>query len=281
MSRIAFQVFVACFSGALIGGFIALDLFPDAWWSLPLGMIVGGFVGYLAINLKEVKAAIPRAWNKAKGWRPSEELKLFIKTEFLGVFTFLVLTVSAALAILLIPVVYYQSFSAPLHMTQEDKNSMLALFILSELIPVILWLGLSFEAFGNFCDSERKELLKTRNYVRKLLRWVNPLTLFFYFPLRGILYEFPRIAFKIIKACPKIAKGGVAFMKMVFAFLKHFFILIHSKLRVLCAVDAAIGVIIGYLLENVLLGGVVGGFFGVLNYYLISIRLLKLVPTTK
>jgi uncharacterized membrane protein len=46
-------------------------------------------------------------------------------------------------------------------------------------------------------------------------------------------------------------------------------------------VDAVFGVIVGWKFGNPLLGAIVGGVLGVINYQLVSIRWLKLVPAPK
>ena len=56
---------------------------------------------------------------------------------------------------------------------------------------------------------------------------------------------------------------------------------IHSDLRVLCAVDSGIGAIIGFLAGNPIVGAVVGGIIGYVNYEVVSKRLLKLPTRSK
>ena len=51
---------------------------------------------------------------------------------------------------------------------------------------------------------------------------------------------------------------------------------IHSDIRLLCACDAALGAAIGYFTGNVILGAIAGGIFGVLNYEIVTKRLLKI-----
>ena len=59
-------------------------------------------------------------------------------------------------------------------------------------------------------------------------------------------------------------------------FVKTVFVLIHSDIRLLCGTDAAIGALIGYFTGNVIIGMLAGGIIGVVNYELISKRLLRL-----
>ena len=51
--------------------------------------------------------------------------------------------------------------------------------------------------------------------------------------------------------------------------------LIHSDIRLLCGTDAAIGAVVGFLFGYAIVGAIIGGFLGVLNYELVSKRLLR------
>jgi hypothetical protein len=62
------------------------------------------------------------------------------------------------------------------------------------------------------------------------------------------------------------------------SFLKQLFLLIHSEMRLLCLFDAALGSVIGYFAGNVLIGAIAGGVLGVLNFEILSRRILRLVP---
>ena len=69
---------------------------------------------------------------------------------------------------------------------------------------------------------------------------------------------------------------GGYLLGFILRFITQLFRLIHSELRLLCAVDAALGAAVGYLTGNALLGATFGGLFGVLNYEVITIRVMKL-----
>lgn len=64
-------------------------------------------------------------------------------------------------------------------------------------------------------------------------------------------------------------------------FFKYLFILIHSDIRLLCGVDAAVGATIGYFSGSAIIGAVSGGVLGVINYELISKRVLGLAPRSR
>lgn len=92
--------------------------------------------------------------------------------------------------------------------------------------------------------------------AKTICRNTNPATLLF--------WHLPRL---VIWLVPRVIK-----------FFGAFFLLIHSDLRLLCGIDAALGTAAGYFAHNAFAGGVIGGLIGLLNYELISKRWLKLVP---
>jgi hypothetical protein len=89
---------------------------------------------------------------------------------------------------------------------------------------------------------------------------INPFTVYIYYPAKMVIW-----------AVPRIPSG----LMIIARFIKTLFVLIHSDLRLLCGIDSLIGSAIGYFTGNVLIGALVGGVLGVLNYELVSKRWLK------
>ena len=76
---------------------------------------------------------------------------------------------------------------------------------------------------------------------------------------------------------------GIAFVIYGLAmFTKYLFVEIHSKRRLLCMMDAALGVGLGYLVDyglaGLVIGTIAGGLFGLLNFEVVSKRWLGIVP---
>ena len=105
-------------------------------------------------------------------------------------------------------------------------------------------------------DSELKDFLA-------LLFFTGPIGVLVYWPLRGLIWS--------IKKIPR-------FVILLARCAKEVFTLIHSELRILCGIDATIGAIVGYIIGNAIIGAFVGGLFGLLNYQIISVRILKIQP---
>ena len=60
--------------------------------------------------------------------------------------------------------------------------------------------------------------------------------------------------------------------------LKSLFVLIHSEVRVLCALDSAVGATIGYFAGNAFVGALAGGLLGVFHYELAMFGLKRTTP---
>jgi hypothetical protein len=62
------------------------------------------------------------------------------------------------------------------------------------------------------------------------------------------------------------------------AFVFQVFVYIHSTRRTICFVDSTIGAVVGYCSGSAIIGALVGGMLGILNYELVTVRWLKLAP---
>lgn len=108
-----------------------------------------------------------------------------------------------------------------------------------------------------------KEMSQLSKRQKVFLLSCSPIFFFTFWPLASLFIT----AKFLIKTFPIIAR-----------FSKIIFWQIHSEERLLCLVDAALGAGIGYFYHNALIGALSGGILGVINYEIVSKRLLKLVP---
>jgi len=249
------KIFTACFLGAFIGAFVALQMNPVFWW---IGMPVGAFVAYISYEFKSLAGAIARSFVVTFKWRPN---KSFWRAYF-GVNFGVMGLVHSIVAVLILFAFILSGFSLEFKpITNEELSQILWLVVIFHVF--IIFLGGLF-----FGDTAIEDIYAANLSYGK----ANPLALvFWYFP-RGIWF--------IVKRIPKIL--GVIFELCILVVVVGYhaifegFKLVHSDIRLLCACDAAIGTIIGYFSGNAIIGGIVGGILGILDYELISKRLLRI-----
>lgn len=115
-----------------------------------------------------------------------------------------------------------------------------------------------------------------------LATYINPVSL----PLilvTGALVFVGCILYDVLRLLTRMPSDIWPFLVFTARFARLVFVYIHSTERVVCFVDIALGVAVAYTLVSptlpaMLTGGGLGLVFGVLNYELISVRLLKLAP---
>jgi hypothetical protein len=81
----------------------------------------------------------------------------------------------------------------------------------------------------------------------------------------------PRWIFLAIKKSP-------VWIPLVGKFFMELFQYIHSDVRLLCGMDAAIGAGVGYFAGDMLIGALFGGAFGLLNYKIVRTYIFKISP---
>ncbi len=248
------KVFFACAIGGFLGSLAALEVSRNFWW---IGLLVGFAAGYLSYELKKVIAAVPIAWRAATSWRPDKRYwgNLF---KLLPASIGILWTYGSAVMI----------FPSVLSFAHGDQRHAKMLF--GEIFP--LWcLAVVPAAFfmtatlAYDADTEwqRQRMLKHNPF--RVLFWLLPkcIVLGMVFLVRGTFWLF--------------VKGVPAFCR----FIKHLFLLVHSDIRLLCGVDAAIGAAVGYFTGHAPVGMLAGGLIGVLNFEVVSKRVLKLVPAKR
>ncbi|MCX6742758.1 MAG: hypothetical protein NT116_00805 [Candidatus Parcubacteria bacterium] len=235
------KVFIACAFGAGIGAMIALQIGGYLWW---IGMIAGALIGYLSYEFKAVISAVVFAWKKVTAKHPDQiAIKKTTSTLF---WAMMFIGNMSAIAI------PYITFIVP---QIKFRFPIIASFPITSLLIILapLYLGICWLAQ----ELAKGDELKERNLTFLL---INPLFLFTLGP----------ITFLYLTA--------ICFKKTIFPFCKTLFLLIHSEIRLLCFFDAGIGAGIGYFTGNALIGAICGGVLGVINYEIVSKRLLKLAP---
>lgn len=233
------KIFIASGFGAWIGTLVALSTNQMFWW---IGTIIGAVIGYLTYEFKEVLRAIKIAWKTTIRIRPDwKSWKLLIKHFFwLYIFTLNLVPIGLAIAVL----------------SEEKFNKVPA--ILSLMCQACL--GVTVFVFF-LSVSEMKT--RSKDIVIENIKMFRSLT-----PFHVYLIYIPKIFYFLYR---KGIPASVAFIKKVI-------VLIHSDIRLLCGFNAAIGTGIGYFAGSAIIGMLFGGFIGILNYELISKKVLHLSP---
>lgn len=244
IERESWKIFLACALGAGIGSLVALEMSMAFWW---VGFITGGLVGYLSYEWRAVAAALPGAYRAARGWR----LPPFFWTYY-GWAMLLVVSVLVDLFLL------FSVLLGELVLLQEEYWIFL-------IMAVSMILGIKI------CPTEEEIESSIAELQEDCYILAPPLILFWHIP-RGIVW----VAQTVVTALPAIGRCLVAFVRFVPRFCYELFIRVHSERRLLCGVDAMLGAAIGFLAGSVLIGAAAGGMLGLLNYELVSRRLLKL-----
>lgn len=262
MQSPGFKVFVASALGAFIGSLVGLQLMPMFWW---VGMLAGGLVGYVAFDAKAVMRSVAVAYRQTRyvlaqlraevvsGGRQLARAMLSTGRLVSGM---IVLGLSwTAPYVIITYIVKTHGISPNSFATwfMDGANPWSVLLVAASLnigIGVIVLFGgvfLADELYGPHVTDE--------NVLRTLRLYSNPTAVLCYWLPRGVILSLTFLS--------------VFFWKL--------FRLVHSDRRLLCGLDAATGAAAGTYFHNPLVGALVGGLFGLLNYELVSKRWLKLV----
>jgi len=252
------RVFVACAVGALIGTLVTLQLNSYFWW---IGLFVGGAIGYLSYDPRQVLAAIKTAWHEVINYRPDKE-RMFNTV-------WSVLLIGSAVASLIWVFVVISVGTTRLGWISGFGTQLGLLPLLLVSYSTLFYCALCWLGTVNMWLNEDDEGRALRNIFghadRKVLYRLNPVAVSIYWPV-GITSFIIWVLWNYTPTAVRIA----------LKFTKTVFIAIHSKERLLCEVDAAIGVVVGFYFGNPIAGALIGGTIGVLNFRIVSIRILHL-----
>lgn len=247
MDQRSLKVFIACALGAGIGALTALEVTRAFWW---VGLFLGGLVGYLCYDPMVVARAARTAWREVRGWEPDRAYWRAVVLNWgamtMGIMSFLTLLVAFDLA---------DSLTEGRHHGLAYDESMLSMiFKLMSGFCFLLALaeGITYRNDEKFLRMRERAIL-----------FGNPVAVVLFWPVYGIIWSVSRVP---------------QFLRLVGRFTATFFRLIHSDLRLLCALDAALGAAVGYFTGNALVGALIGGAIGVANFEIISKRVWKLIP---
>lgn len=265
-----FAIALACGFGALVGSIIMLD-----WAGNPimttLGALIGGVLGYFAYRPLEVVRVLIQTL-RSIDWKT-------VGKEVGGDFA-LVLGFSIALCIIGASIMTSEIYAPRLRdfFSIAEDSDMYTLIHFLHVSLVVLGGGVLFGALNEAVNSE------DGSYISEDVELCF-LSLVVLFSALGFIIAIATIVATgvgvVIGSLYLSYRYTVSLLKGVWWFAKTVFIGIHSNRRLMCLTDAATGSVIGYLAGNALTGLCAGAAIGLLNYELVSKRILKLVPSTK
>ncbi|MEN9614413.1 MAG: hypothetical protein RLZZ347_720 [Candidatus Parcubacteria bacterium] len=253
----------ACALGAFIGALFSLEFakhfeYGKYLWSV--GAFIGGLVGYVSYQFKEIVAACREQekrqqiiQNLRPAWNFLVNGSLVVVCIFLGI---------------LLVTLNWMLFLSTLFFSGVKSGMLGAAGPLTDAITTVSAVGgvsgfMCFMAYAMIWHVERKnEDLWDMTY--SFIRNFNPL---------GLIWHSLSLLYWIAVRVPW-------FISQCMQFAQGVFIHVHSDIRTICFVDSVIGATIGYFSGNALIGAVVGAILGVVNYRLVSVRWLKLCPKT-
>jgi hypothetical protein len=286
------SVFLACAIGAGIGSLVALEIAHAFWW---VGLFVGLATGYLTYEIKTVGRAMVSAWRTVFGWRPSPIFWKKLIFAFAAGFFFVCWWAIFAIYIDWIAAFgSYPGIARSLIDNLSFFNPLLGPFFalatcfgslvlgLAILLMAMIFLILCVHSpFPGTDGGYLHELFG----VRGVIYFSPPAIIFVWLPF-GIWLLTQKIYAAVTKKTPAAiaAIGGLMagiprFVCRIVALLADYiwlvFLTIHSEIRLLCGVDAMLGAAIGYYAGSAVIGAIAGGLLGVINYALITERVLK------
>ncbi|MFA6100019.1 MAG: hypothetical protein WC750_04035 [Patescibacteria group bacterium] len=284
------KIALACFIGGALCSLVALLFAPAFWW---LGLIAGFVGGYLAYDFREVPRAVPKAAQAvgevvAEEW--SDVKKSLVRPRPI-IYAATLLTVTIGIAC-------WPSWRN--HMTGDAVGFAYIVLMgfawcaVSLFLMFLLKMGVEAERCFFVWPSDKgigynwyqKELEK--GFTEKPYTYANA----YWWIARGLDICLPTaITFLLCDMWMYLAIGigyGCYYFGL---FCRELFELIHSHKRLLCAIDCAIGGAMSYLLlarsahtlgaqvALVLFGGLLGAGLGVLNWEVVSKRLLHVAKS--
>lgn len=267
--NIALKIGLSCVIGGALGALIGLKVIHSLWW---IGPIIGMLAGYLSYEFKTVIKAIPQAWETARSHKIDPYRLKWIGFILKG---FLLLILPYVIITIMI-------ISEVVPLNTYDVSPIIALgfdFVIifcavaggvGSLVTIVM--------FGFVIAGDKAQVEKDWNdddpYFKRLIKYGNIITL----PFVILYFVIIRPIKWLYKIRAEIVPSIKSFVFAVRGFFKAFFLLIHSQARLICGVDSLLGALIGYYFESPMIGGLAGMVLGIVNYYVVSIRILKLEP---
>lgn len=258
------RIFLASFIGIICGGLVLSKINGQfSFLRLIIGMIIGGPLGYLAYDFKTVAKKAPMAWNAVKGWKPNKKWW----REF-GSMILPVVSISSTCIIGLL------AFVTPLIALLEEPSLMQSLKYSILAFPIVTFvmtlMGIFFEMIGDEKERKRNSLFFKKYNPFRVYLWLLPK-----YTVLGLIWLIKQV-FHITIHTPGFLWKAITTIAL---FIKTLIIRIHRDERLVCMFDVMLGIVIFYFWGNLILSAIIGGLLAVLNWQIISVRILHLAPS--
>ena len=268
------SVMFACALGSFIGTLVALEIatrFTYGSWFLGIGGLFGGLVAYCAVDFRNFCAGVARSYRKTINGLPDYAVWKAYLISLVGSCT---VSISALIGLVLVTSLASLVEGESVTKTTPTNSTTIQWVMLTIAIAALAAAPVWAATHGPGGDKGRSNSLRDMTNFGWFLMWnFNPLAIV-YWVLRGAWWAICQI--------PSIVISVPAFIRFCWTQGRSFavgaFFYVHSERRKLCFVDATFGAVAGFFLGSAIAGAVVGAILGIINYEIVSIRWLKLVP---
>lgn len=287
MRKESWSVVLACALGALVGGLCAREIqlrFVLGSYLWIFGAFFGGAVAWCVVDFKQFCSGVARsyrvsaenitsAYRGAVEWRWEPD-KVYWKAT-VAMMSGLIACASS-LGLLSVVSASVADYYIAGQRGIAQYIFFVTLFILVAIIMGILLLVTLLMPLI-LLEQERKGDGTLDGEIEDgkfLLKFCNPVVLPFL--ASYAFYCFIRYLWENRKSIARFT--GVLYRESSRFFVRAF-VYVHSERRTLCFVDATLGAIAGFFLGSAITGALIGAVLGGINYEIVSVKWLKLVPT--
>ncbi len=275
MTRDWLSIALACAFGALVGTLTALEIstrFEYGSYLCAFGALVGGITAYVAIDFRHFCAGVVHSYRRTIAWRPDLHGWKTLVVMSGGV----VMMYSSIVGVGGVAFAYFSDNPVPVLV--GTLWSMLVFSVMGALLGWFMTVSISSGAKD---AADREQGLRDIAEIGWMfILHCNPIgaTLAV---IRGLKWVAVRTPSAIARAVPATINGVRRVASALAQFVAGVFVYVHSQRRTICFVDATIGAAIGYTFGSAIIGAIAGALLGVLNYEIVSVRLLRLVPSSR
>lgn len=247
------QRFLLACSLSCICSIIALSIGGSFWW---IGLLLGFVIGYLGYDIPETIIGIRHAFKKVR-----DLAKIQIPYREIITGAALLLGAYASMS----ATIFYFFMTFPLIGLANESIGYSRFVWAATVMSLVLGLVAIGAALAIPSVVPSTEDINKR-YI-SIIKYGNPFSLLFWVIPRSIVWTVART--------PSAVATAYRFCQ---TFIAAAYRSIHSDARVLFGIDVAIGTAIGYATNSALIGGLAGGCWWLLDWHLISVKLLRITP---